>query len=64
MLNTDKKSLIERYQEINFLLIEAEGDDVETLQAELSDIETELEYNGVNVEDIGLYESELGFEGE
>lgn len=58
MYNTDKKTLLERYREINFLLIEADSEDVEVLQSELSGIETELEYQGVNVDDIALFDDE------
>lgn len=55
----ETKNLIERWNEINFSLIEAEGDELEALKDELADIEAQLEYSGVSVDDL-LLDQESG----
>ncbi len=57
--DSETKELIERWNEINFSLIEAEGDELEALQDELADIEAQLEYSGVSVDDL-LLDQESG----
>lgn len=57
--DTATKELIERWNEINFQLIEAEGEELEALQDELADVEAQLEYNGVSTDDL-LLDQEAG----
>ena len=53
-LNSKASELAKRRSEILFELIEAEDETRENLEDELSEVEAQLEYNGINIDDLDL----------